>query len=232
MTQLVLITRPIEQAQTFADSVSAIGYSPLICPLLNIETISTSFEREDCPDAIIFSSSQAIHQLQIPGSWMHIPAYCVGPLTANAAKDNGFQNVIAGTSGIEELSHIIREDMEARSILLYLRGEHVHQDINHLLPNFNIREILTYRAHPIQHFTPQLLDQFDKINIVTLFSHRTGLIFKELIEKNALTPYLKNIKLLCLSPSVVDSVKELNWKECHIADLPNQSSMIEKLKSL
>ena len=232
MAQLVLITRPLEQAQKFAETITSLGYSPLISPLLTIENIPTDFEKNDAPDAFIVSSVQALTQLHIPMGWAHIPVFCVGDLTANAARDAGFQNIISGKGGIADLAPLINHQMKPHAKLVYLRGEHVHQDINALLQDYEIREILMYRAHALQHFSAQILDQFDKIDIVTLFSSRTALIFKELIEKNKLTPYLKNIKLLCLSPSVVESVKEMGWKECHIADFPNQAALIEKLKSL
>ena len=232
MSKLVLITRPIEQARQFAEQVIAAGDIPLVHPLLHIQHIPTFFEPDDQPDALLLSSVQTVQQLHIPEEWLSLPTFCVGGMTAQAAQDIGLKNIYVGGGGMTDLCAIIQDKISPKSCLLYLRGENIHQDVHSLLPEYNIREIITYRAQPVTHFTPEVLDQFEQIDVVTLFSSRTAAILNELLEKNALSPYVKNIKLLCLSSSVLESVKEKKWKSIHIADSPTQTALLDRLKSI
>lgn len=232
MGKLVLVTRPIEQAKDFAEIISAMGFSSLIQPLLDIEHYPFAFDTIQKPDAILLSSAQAVHGVTVPQDWMNIPVFCVGEMTEKSAHQAGFEKTIVGPDNVNGIVPIIREVMGGKTRLLYLRGEHVAQDIKTLLPHMSIDEVITYNAKAAPDMRSDVIDKFADIDIITVFSSRTGAILRQLIEKNGLLPATQTIKLLCLSSSVVESLGDLKWKSCHVADMPNQASLIEKLKSI
>lgn len=232
MTRLVLITRPIEQATEFAEQIASLGFTPLIQPLLQMEHFRPSVEPFDKPDAIILSSRQALENIDIFDGWQDIPVFCVGEMTEQAARQKGFTNTFFGQGDLIDLLHLMIADIPAGRKLLYLRGQDVRHDLTRLLPDYKVREIITYRAKPVAALNSDVLDKFADIYTITLFSGRSGAVLKKLMQQNGLISHAKNINLLCLSPSVVESIAELKWKSCRISDLPNQNSVIEKLKSL
>ena len=232
MTRFVLVTRPIEQATEFAGQISALGFTPLIQPLLDIEHFPFLIDTADRPAAIILSSRQALKSLEIPEDWLEIPVFCVGEMTDHAARLAGFTKSYFGQGDLIDVLHLMMAEIPAGQRVLYLRGEDVKHDLKKLLPDYKIQEVITYCARPVTSMNPDVLEKFDQINVITLFSARSGAVLRQLIEQNGMFSHVKNINLLCLSPSVVESMMELKWKSCVMSDLPNQASMIEKLKSI
>lgn len=232
MSKLVLVTRPIEQARDFAGQIAELGFTPLIQPLLEMEYFPFCVKDVTKPAAIILSSRQSLQHLEVPRDWLALPVFCVGETTEHIARQRGFVNAFSGHGGLTDLLPLIAQNIPAGGKLLYLRGEDVRYHLKTLLPDYQIHEIITYRANPAFSLHPEVLDKFDRINVITLFSARSGLVLKELIHKNGLISYVKNINLLCLSPSVVESMVEMEWRSCVVSDSPNQISVIEKLKSI
>ena len=229
---IVLVTRPIEQAAEFAEQIRSLGFSPLIQPLLDMEYFPFSFESIEKPAAIILSSRQALQSQNIPSDWQTVPVFCVGEMTEQAARQAGFINTFAGQGDLIDLLHMIMPRVSAGQRILYLRGQDVRHDLTQLLPDYKIQEVITYKAKPVTSLRPDVLDKFGQIDVITLFSARSGAVLRQLIHENGLISYVKNINLLCLSPSVVESMVEMEWKSCVMSDLPHQVSVIEKLKSI
>lgn len=232
MSKLVLITRPIEQAREFAEQITELGFAPLIQPLLEIEYLQFSLDRITKPAAIILSSRQSIQNSDMPVEWLSLPVFCVGEMTEHIARQKGFLNVISGHSGLVDLLPAITSQIPVGGNLLYPRGEDVRHDLQLLLPDYKIHDVITYRARHVSRLDPDVLEKFAQIDVITLFSARSGAVLRQLIHENGLISYIKNINLLCLSPSVVESMVEMGWGSCVSADFPNQMSVIEKLKSI
>jgi len=232
MSKLVLITRPIEQARDFAEQISTLGFTPLIQPLLEIDYFPFSVDAVMKPAAIILSSRQSIQNFNLPLEWLSLPVFCVGEMTEHIARQKGFLNVVSGQGGLVDLLPAITAQIPAGGNLLYPRGEDVRHDLQMLLPDYKIHDVITYRARPVSRLDPDVLGKFDRIDVITLFSVRSGTVLRQLIHENGLISHIKNINLLCLSPSVVESMVEMGWGSCVSADFPNQMSVIEKLKSI
>lgn len=232
MSAVVLVTRPFEQARAFAAEIIPLGALPVIQPLLDIEYISLDFETISKPDAVIVTSLHAVKGRIFPVGWQDVPVYCVGEKTAESARISGAQMCVCGEGGVESLLPLIRLDIPRGSHILYLCGNHVTCDMTEALHDYKVEAVIGYRASAVDTFQPDILAVFPEIVYITLFSARTGRILSDLMNKNHLNPYAKNIKLLCLSSSVLESVQEIGWKSCHVAEHPTQTSMIEKLKCL
>lgn len=232
MASLVLVTRPIEQAAEFAEQIRAAGLTPLIQPLLTISPRDVVLTDADMPAAIILSSRQSLKNVHIPSVWQDMSVFCVGAMTEKTARQAGLTNIITGHGNLADLFPLIRARIPAGRTLLYLRGENVTYDLHRELADYQIHEVTTYCATPVAHFDPEVLEDFAQIDVITLFSVRSAAVLRHLIHENGLISYVKNINLLCLSASVVESMVEMNWKSCMMPDLPTQFSMLEKLKSM
>lgn len=232
MQKLVLVTRPIEQAVEFATHITAAGFIPFIQPLLDIEYLSVDMGDIRSPAAIILSSRQSVKNIEIPVIWRGISVFCVGDMTEQAALTAGFTNTIAGQGNLIDLLPLVTSRIPAGQSILYLRGENVSHDLTQALPDYQIQERVTYRAAPVKCLSDDVIERFAQIDTITVLSARSGAVLKQLIHEHGLISHVKTINLLCLSPSVVESLVELEWRSCVMSDYPTQMSMIEKLKSL
>jgi uroporphyrinogen-III synthase len=232
METLVLVTRPLEQARDFAAEVKLIGAAPVLCPLLDIEFYPADFQRIPKPDAIVLTSPNAVSHQTFPMDWSGIPVFCVGETTEAAAIQAGAALRYVGVGNVLDLLPMIRATLAIGKTILYLAGEDVSRDLTQALPEYRIDQRIIYRAVPVDDFQHGIRDIFPKIGVITLFSRRTGLVLRDILITNALTSYAKNIKLLCLSSSVLDSVGDIDWASCHVAGVPTQAAMIEELRTL
>lgn len=232
MVQTVLVTRPFVQAREFAAEIERIGFTPLIQPLLDIHPVPFFFDTIEKPEAILLTSLHGLSHGKPPLDWADIPVFTVGLKTDIVARHAGFQNTYSGEGDIGDVIPMIRQHIPASSRILYLRGEYIQHDSKTLLPDYQIEEKITYDAKPISRIDDNILNSFANIDILTLFSARSGVILKDLLSQYHLASRLQSIKLLCLSHAVLESVKELNWTSCYVAEHPTAPSMIKTLERL
>lgn len=231
MAYTVLVTRPLEQAREFAAEIENNGFHAVIQPLLKIENISLSIQDIDRPHAILLTSLHGFGHMKF-SDWLDIPVFTVGLKTKEVAGKLGFIKIYSGASDINDIFPIIQKNIPTKSKILYLRGEDIKQNIHQKLSDYIIQEKITYSAKATEHIDAHILKHFKNIDVLTLFSARSGQILKSLLQKHGLISSLCTIKLLCLSHAVLESVEDLNWKSCHVADCPTTSSMIETLESI
>ncbi len=232
MSRLVLITRDIEQAKDFGIDIQSIGATPLIQPLLDIHYTNIDLQRIKRPSAIVLTSPHAVKGREFPPLWHDIPVFCVGVKTEMVARLAGAHVCITGHGTIDELIPLIKQKIPAGHDILYLCGEHVSRNLQQALPSYHIEPVVTYHARAAHELSQDTIDSFYRLHTMTLFSPRTGLILKKFMEKHDFNHFAGTINLLCLSVPVLDSVKDMGWKSCHVADTPTQHSMVDKLNMI
>lgn len=232
MASLVLVTRPLEQAKEFAARLSDLGYEPLICPLMDILPVSFSLPDAEDFDAVVATSQQVFSVSNDYQGLKNLPLYCVGDVTAQAARQSGFSDVVSGGSTVEELVATLQMKFGRTSRLLYVRGEDVRQNLAALCPEFSINDLVVYRAVLATGFPPEIIERFSEIGVVTLFSARTGRCFADLVRKNGLLSEISHIKLLSLSEAVIKSVSDLPWLETYCTRQPDAQSLLYALTQI
>lgn len=232
MEKLVLVTRPIEQARQFAADIDALGAKAIIEPMLTIVPVAVHWDQFSLPDAILLTSPQALKAQHFPERFSDIPVFCVGEKTLHLAEEAGAHDVVSGDHGIESVYPLLRERIAAGSKILYVRGDVVSQDVPTALSEYRVQEAISYKSVAIDSLSHELHDLFSRLHTITLFSPRTGAILKVIMTAKGLIKQASNINLLCLSPSVLDSVRDIHWKSAHVAETPTQNAMTQKLKIL
>ena len=232
MSRLVLVTRAMEQAKEFAAEIQSIGAVPVIQPLLDVQYESVDLQKIKRPDAIVLTSSHSIKFRQIPALWQDIPVFCVGERTEIVARAAGAKNCISGHSGVDDILVQIRKKISAGQTILYLCGEHTSRNMKQALSAYHLQSVVTYHAKAVDVFSQDMIDSFYRLHTITLFSPRTGLILKQFMDKHNFNHFAPTINLLCLSAPVLESVKDMKWKSCYVADSPTQSSMVNKLNMI
>jgi uroporphyrinogen-III synthase len=232
MSPLVLITRPLEQAKNFAAEIKSIGAVPIIQPVLIIESYPVDLSLISKPDAIVLTSAQGIDGKIFPNDWCDVPVFCVGHKTESFVRQSGATLCYSTDTDSDALLTLIREKLPAGKRIVYLRGEHITLDLEKALAKYQVENVVTYCAREVADFDADVIDIFPQIAVVTLFSRRSAEILVNLLKKNNLVSVARTIKLLCLSSAVLESVQDIDWESCHVADRPDQAAMVEKLKDL
>ena len=205
------------------------GFKSLVEPMLKIEPIGFQAHNLTGVGAVIFTSVNGV-RFGPPGA---LKAYCVGEATAAAAQDKGYE-VINAEGDAEALVQVIKNHEADK--LLYMRGEQGAFPVAERLKQagFEVEELVVYRATLTQDLSQACLQAIKncKIDAVTVFSKRTAENFVRLAEKNGLLQALKGIKLLSISPSVLESVRAYECAGAYAALTPNASGMIRLIKDV
>ena len=232
---LVLITRPAEDAQSFAKDVQALELETFIAPMLSIEFLDVDLPNIDKFQALIFTSANAVRGLADKISDTAIPVYTVGARTAEEAKNAGFTNVYSAGGNVNDLVRLITENIsDTTKPLLYLSGEYTARSLDELLSaqDIELETIVLYTQKQTSRFGEALikiLEQHENI-FLSFFSKRTADTFLSLARTHNLLTVLGKIKILCISNEVLKCVQHHNWAGMHVSQTPDRAGMIALIK--
>jgi uroporphyrinogen-III synthase len=143
----VLLCRPQGAAAKTAERLAGLGHEAVVCPVLAL--VARSWRPPAEPVAAVMLTSAAAVELAGAGlsAVLGLPAYCVGPATAAAARSAGFRDVRCHRAGgVARLAESIANDGLAS--VLHLRGR---EATAFAVPaGIRIFECVVYAAEPLQ----------------------------------------------------------------------------------
>lgn len=108
MRQPVIVTRTQPGADETAAALRAMGYQPILSPMLRIVETGLASDLLEGVSGLIFTSANGVRAFMAAG---HEPApfmaWCVGPSTASAARETGFRHVMEGDGDADDLARLI-----------------------------------------------------------------------------------------------------------------------------
>ena len=158
----LLLTRPRPDSQRFADMVP--GFAAIISPILRIVPVDHYAARLHAAEGLVFTSGHAIASA---GPGRGRPALCVGPRTAERARQAGF-DVTEGATG--EASGLLPLIAASDRRLIHPHGRHVARE----LP---VEGVVVYDQQPLP-LTAQAQDLLAGTDVVLLplFSPRSAML--------------------------------------------------------
>lgn len=102
----VWITRARPGAEATAARVAALGFTPIVDPLLEIAPIEASIDL-DGVSALAFTSANGVQAFSGLSSARSLPVFAVGRATALAAREAGFASVASADGDVEDLARRI-----------------------------------------------------------------------------------------------------------------------------
>ncbi|MGG7566899.1 uroporphyrinogen-III synthase [Rhodovulum sp. DZ06] len=121
-----LITRPEPGAATEAATRAAQGWTPIRAPLTELRKVPAAPDLSGL-SSLVFTSANGVRCADLPGAARALPAWCVGPATAEAARAAGFDARTppedAGGNA-EALAAHLSAALAPGARLLHLRGRH------------------------------------------------------------------------------------------------------------
>lgn len=219
MTPKVLITRPEAQGQAFAAKLREACEGPMdiiVSPLLRIAPIAVDLPQ--C-EAMILTSVNGVAQAVRLGVATGTMAFCVGPKTADAARDAGFKPV-TGPGDAEGLIGVLR-DHRPQGRVVHIRGEHARGDIAKALmqDGLDCAEVVAYRQEQmsLDAAARRALDDVDPV-VIPIFSPRTATLLA------AAGPFRAALHIVAISEAAVPDVA---GAEATIAACPDGNAMLD-----
>lgn len=157
--------------------------------------------------------------------------FAVGHVTSQIMRDIGWTGGIRVAGTAEELAQMMEMEVPYKAGVLYLRGQDISFDFPAAWERKDIKFVdkIVYKAHVTTAFPPFFEESVRKneIGAVVFFSRRTALNFVNLLQMQGLLPLTGGIKALCISQSVLESVKESFDGLAYVAETPDAEGLAE-----
>lgn len=231
----VLVTRPQPDAARTAARLAELGHEAIIDPLLQFEPLEIRKFPAGPFAAIAATSANAMRaagEMEAIEAFRVLPLYAVGGQTAAVAREAGFENVIDCDGDAAALAAMLARQIAPPARVLHLAGEARAQDLGHLLAPHGIEvDVLElYRMRPADRLGASAPLIGSGLDAVLHFSPRSATTFVALCEREGLVEASRNLRHLCLSQAVADTLAPLGARP-EIAAQPNESALLALLKS-
>ena len=228
----IWLTRPADDSAALTDILNGRGVATIIAPVMKLELLSAPTTTKQ-PSAILLTSRHAA--FGIHDDWKDLPTYCVGEATAQAARDAGCSNVIAGNGEVLSLLPVLSKAFAPDDKILYLSGEEVRFDLPTLAASHHLtitREIV-YRTVAETTLTDELKSALTNKTIagVSCFSPHTARIIGELLTTANFSASAADLDFYAISLAVAEAAAGLPWKSIHACHLPTRDAMVDLIVS-
>ena len=230
----ILLTRPIEDCENLIIRFRNLGHTVSHLPLIKVKNKKynpINFSEYNC---FIFTSSNAIKNLNLDGINKNTNCFCVGSATEKIALSSGFQNVFSAEGNVNNLKELILQNINNKdSKLLYISGEIVSSDLDRELikEGYKIERLVNYSVEPIETLNVDFIEKLKK-NIpetVFIYSQNSGKNFLNLINKYELVDYWMNTNLMCIGEKTSSSLNMIKWKKIFFFNPGEEEFLINRL---
>lgn len=235
---LIAITRPDPDGQSSAARYAALGFDTLVTPLLDFTPLSPGLPQGEGLAAIALTSANAIRALvenNALAPYLHLPAFCVGDRTANAARDAGISTIHIADGGLDDLIDLIaKSDLEGP--LFYPGATHLSGDLAAALAPHNVL-VIKAAIYDMQAAT-KLPEELHKaltsntLAAVAFYSRRTAQLFAALAAPILEAPARHSFTALCLSENVAQPLLDAHFTRIALADYPSEEAMLSTARDI
>jgi uroporphyrinogen-III synthase len=229
----VLVTRPEPGASDTAARVAALGYRPVIAPLLEIRPARATLPPSGSVQAILVTSGNALPAL--PVSHRHLPLFAVGEATATQARRIGFAQVISADGDAAALASLVteRSDRHAGPLLLasgHGQGEALAADLR--TRGFRVIRRVVYAAVPVANLPEIAREAFaaGRLTAALFFSAETARQCVRLLQAARLHEAVGAVEALAIGQRAAVALETLRWRQIRVAARPNQDAMLALLR--
>jgi uroporphyrinogen-III synthase len=222
-----LITRPEPGASETAARVAALGYRPVVAPLLEISTLQATLPPSAHVQAILATSGNAIPAL--PVSHRHLPLFAVGEATAERARAAGFVHVSSADGDSSALAALVAQSCDrCAGPLLFACGRDQGQALAGDLRarGFAVVRRVVYAAPE----TARAAFASGSLTAALFFSAETARHCVRLLRAARLHEAVRSVDALAIGRPAAVALQELTWRRTSVAAQPNQDAMLALLR--
>ena len=221
-TPLVWITRAEPGASATARRIEAMGWTPLVDPLLEARPIVDVTLDLAGIAALAFTSAQGVRAFAALSD-ARLPAFAVGDATAEAARAAGFTSVQSADGDVADLATLIA-GADPGPILhagaLRPAGDLVG---NLTAQGLSARAVALYDTVPLHPVSA--LSKLPQITVITTHSPRASGLLANLLNAHTTA----HLRILALSEAVAAPLRTLKSAQIVVAPFPNEASLLNLL---
>ena len=230
----ILLTRQIEDCKELIIKFKSLGHNISHLPVIKIESKKYQEENFNEYEGIIFTSSNAIKNLDIKKINKNIYCYCVGLATEKTAKLNGFQNIYTADGNVNNLKEIILQTFNTNNgRLLYVSGEIVSSNLDNelIFEGYSIKRLINYSVLPVEDLDLKFVDilKSSMPEIVFIYSQNSAKNFLNLIKKYQLVDLWMNTNLMCIGEKTSSVLNEIKWKKIFLFNPGEEEFLLYKI---
>ena len=230
----ILLTRPLEDSKELILRFRSLGHKVSHLPVIKVEPL-----KYDEPDyvqfkGVIFTSSNAIKNLDSNKIDKNIECYCVGFATEKAAKLKGFQNIISAEGNVNNLKELVLRNFDPKNgSLLYVSGEVVSSrlDKDLISEGYSLKRLTNYTVLPTQEIKEEFREQLKASipDIIYVYSENSAKSLLNLLKKYDLLDNWMDTNLMCMGEKASAILNEIKWKKIFLFNSGEEEFLLYKI---
>ncbi|QBQ49358.1 uroporphyrinogen-III synthase [Brevundimonas naejangsanensis] len=218
----VWVTRAEPGAARTADRLTALGFEPVVVPLLTLAPLPGALNAAPEPEAVAVLALTSPNGVEafaplIPRFRDH-PVFAVGDATAEAARAAGFADVRSAAGDIHALARLIAAEAPPGPLLAPGAREPAG-DLPALLPDRRVQRLPVYAAFETHAPAPGAFDA------VMLHSPRAARALATDLPRAASSGRLA----VCISDAAAAPLRRFDFTQIRVAAAPDEPSMLSAL---
>jgi len=230
----ILLTRPLDDCKDLMIRFKSLGHKVSHLPVIKIEPIK--YEQPDFNDykGIIFTSANAVKNLDLKNIDKKIICFCVGSATEKIVKQNGFQNIFCADGNVNNLKEIILQNFNRNhGSLLYVSGQIISSNLDRdlITEGYSVKRIVNYNAIPIEEISEEFVKDLKSLipDMIFIYSENSARNYLNLLKKYDLTDIWMNTNLICLGEKTSSILNEIKWKKIFLFNPGEEEYLLYKI---
>ena len=230
----ILLTRPLDDCKELILRFKSLGHKVSHLPVIKIQNVNYDKININEFGGIIFTSANAIKNLNTSEINKKINCFCVGSSTESVAKQNGFQNIFCAEGNVNNLKEVILQNFDNRSgNLLYVSGEIVSSNLDKDLisEGYKVKRIINYSVLPVEEIGEEFINNLKSSipDMVYVYSENSAKNYLNLLKKYNLLDYWMNTNLMCLGEKTSSVLNEIKWKKIFLFNSGEEEFLLYKI---
>jgi uroporphyrinogen-III synthase len=228
----LLVTRPRDDAESFAEFLRTRGHVAIIAPVMDVHLQPGPPLALEGVQGILATSANGVRALAGRTAKRDLTIYAVGPQTSEAARTLGFTVVISAEGDSTALVETAaREADPTKGTLLHAAGAETAGRMRQALQarGFNVETAVLYEAVPVAKLPVAAEENLRNgtLDGVLLFSPRSAKTFAALVGEAGLTAQCAGLVAFCISAATAASLAPLAFAQVAVAGSPNQDAILD-----
>ena len=230
----ILLTRPLEDSKELIMRFKSLGHKVSHLPVINIKKKDYDEPNFEEFKGIIFTSSNAVKNLDTSKINKDIFCFCVGNATEKISKEKGFQNIYTAEGNVSNLKEIILQNFDTKNgNLLYVSGEVISKELDRELKSegYSIKRLVNYSVNSNEKLSDEFIEQLKTSipEIVFIYSENSARNYLNLLKKYNLIDNWMNTNLMCLGEKSSSILNEIKWKKIFLFNPGEEEYLLYKI---
>tara|TARA_B100001173_G_scaffold32124_2_gene24994 strand:+ start:917 stop:1615 length:699 start_codon:yes stop_codon:yes gene_type:complete len=230
----ILLTRPLDDSKELIFKFKSLGHKVSHFPVIKVEPVRYNEPDYTQCKGIIFTSANAVKNLNTSKIYKNILCFCVGSSTERIAKKLGFQNIFCAEGNVNNLKEIILQNFDKKNgALIYISGELISYNLDKDLisEGYSINRLINYTVKPIQEIREEFIKDLKSLipDIVFIYSENSARNFLNIIKKYNLHDLWMETNLMCLGERASSVLNEIKWKKIFLFNPGEEEFLLYKI---